>query len=99
MTFGILEYNLKHPITDESIEYQRERMAQQTPNQPERMKEILSDEVGYYMKNHSKYALAVALQDHRIGIERLCEALKLILNANSLPYAQEIAAKALEEKK
>lgn len=32
-------------------------------------------------------------------IERLCEALKLILNANSLPYAQEIAAKALEEKK
>jgi hypothetical protein len=32
-------------------------------------------------------------------IERLCEALKLILNANSLPYAQEIAAKALEEEK
>ena len=27
------------------------------------------------------------------------EALGLILNANSLPYAQEIAAKALEEKK
>ena len=27
------------------------------------------------------------------------EALSLILNANSLPYAQEIAAKALEEKK
>jgi dihydroxyacid dehydratase/phosphogluconate dehydratase len=27
------------------------------------------------------------------------EALGLILNANSLPYAQEIAAKALEEEK
>jgi hypothetical protein len=27
------------------------------------------------------------------------EALRLILNVNSLPYAQEIAAKALEEKK
>ncbi len=27
------------------------------------------------------------------------EALGLILNANSLPYAQEIASKALEEKK
>jgi hypothetical protein len=32
-------------------------------------------------------------------IKRLCEAFKLILNANSLNYAQEIAAKALEEKK
>jgi len=29
----------------------------------------------------------------------LREALKLILSGNSLPYAQEIAAKALEEKK
>jgi hypothetical protein len=32
-------------------------------------------------------------------IERLREALGLILNANSLNYAQEIAAKALEEEK
>jgi hypothetical protein len=32
-------------------------------------------------------------------IEILRASLNLILNANSLPYAQEIAAKALEEKK
>jgi hypothetical protein len=30
-------------------------------------------------------------------IERLREALNLILNANSLPYAHEIASKALGE--
>jgi len=97
MSFSVFEYNLKHPITDESIEYQRERMAQQSPNQLERVKEVLSNEVGYYMTNHSKYALAVALQDHRIEIERLREALGLILNANNLNYAQEIASKALSE--
>lgn len=32
-------------------------------------------------------------------IERLRDALTLILNGNSLAYAHEIAAKALEEKK
>jgi hypothetical protein len=67
MSFSVFEYNLKHPITDKSIEYQRERMGLQSP------------------------------QRGGNETERLREALRLILNANSLPYAQEIASKALSE--
>jgi hypothetical protein len=37
------------------------------------------------------------LLDAKEEIERLREALGLILNANSFPYAQEIASKALSE--
>ena len=43
--------------------------------------------------------LADILDDAHLEILVLREAFKAILNANSLPYAQEIAAKALEEEK
>ena len=67
--------------------------------------ESLSDEIERLRKALATYACRCGDGDcYKDEFVASCgrsarEALGLILNANSLPYAQEIAAKALEEKK